>query len=268
MAGPNDHAVPVLKIATLDGKMLAIAFGYACHPTVLGINQWSGDYPGFAQIALEERHAGTMALFFQGAGADQNPLPRRTIPLAKQYGRPLAAAVDRVLEEDMEALQPKLRTGYREIALNLNAPPSIQSLEAHCESSISYHARWAKRLLKETREGAKFPDSYPFPIQAWKMGDQAIFTLGGETVVGYAIRLKEIFGYDSFVMGYTNDVMSYIPTATIRHEGGYEGASAQIIYGLHGTWTYDIESVIMNNMVTLANEVGITQPENHLIHHR
>ncbi|NND06715.1 MAG: hypothetical protein HKN87_10075 [Saprospiraceae bacterium] len=268
LSGPNDHAVPVLKLMKMDGKMMAVAFGYACHPTVLGINQWSGDYPGFAQIALEEAHPGAMALFFQGAGADQNPLPRRTIPLAKQYGRTLAAAVDRVLEEDMQQLDPKLRTSYREIPLNLNAPPSIATLEKQCESSIAYYARWAKRLLKETNAGAVFPESYPFPLQVWKMGNQAIFTLGGETVVGYSIQLKEIFGYDSFVMGYTNDVMSYIPTATILHEGGYEGASAQIVYGLHGTWTYDVESVIMENIVDLAKSAGIAPPQNHLIDHR
>lgn len=265
LAGPNDHAVPVLKVSRPDGSMMAIAFGYACHPTVLDTTLVSGDYPGFAQVALEETHEGTMALFFQGAGADQNPLPRRTIPLARQYGRTLAAAVDRVLEENMEELDPMLETAYREIPLDLNIPPSIHALEELCESTSAYQARWARRLLKETKSGATFPTSYPFPLQVWNMGKQAIFTLGGETVVGYAIRLKEIFGYESFIMGYTNDVMSYIPTAKILREGGYEGASSQIVYGLHGTWTYDIESKILENMVELAKEVNITTGENHLI---
>jgi hypothetical protein len=67
LSGPNDHAVPVLKITKSGGELLAIAFGYACHPTVLGINQWSGDYPGFAQLELENEHPGAMALFFQGS---------------------------------------------------------------------------------------------------------------------------------------------------------------------------------------------------------
>lgn len=31
---------------------MAVAFGYACHPTVLDGYKFSGDYPGFAQIAL------------------------------------------------------------------------------------------------------------------------------------------------------------------------------------------------------------------------
>jgi len=68
---------------------MAVAFGYACHATVLSIYQFSGDYPGFAQIEIEKSYPGVTALFFQGAGADQNPLPRRTIPLARQYAVPL-----------------------------------------------------------------------------------------------------------------------------------------------------------------------------------
>ena len=33
--GPNDYAVPVIKVMDEAGKLMAVAFGYACHPTVL-----------------------------------------------------------------------------------------------------------------------------------------------------------------------------------------------------------------------------------------
>ncbi|MGN0021475.1 MAG: neutral/alkaline non-lysosomal ceramidase N-terminal domain-containing protein, partial [Sphingobacterium hotanense] len=53
LKGPNDFSVPVFKIETASGKLKAIIFGYACHPTVLTGYQWSGDYAGFAQSELE-----------------------------------------------------------------------------------------------------------------------------------------------------------------------------------------------------------------------
>ena len=90
LAGPVDHDVPVLAIRNQQGELTAIVFGYACHATVLSFYQWSGDYPGFAQVELEASHPGAIALFFAGCGADQNPLPRRTVELAKHYGRRLA----------------------------------------------------------------------------------------------------------------------------------------------------------------------------------
>lgn len=64
--------------------------------------------------------------------------------------------------------------------------------------------------------------------------------LGGEVVIEYSIVLKQIFGQDIFVLGYSNDVMAYIPSATILGEGGYEGATSQMVYGLPGTWKFRV----------------------------
>lgn len=264
--GPNDFAVPVMKVTRPGGEIMAIAFGYACHPTVLDTTLLSGDYPGFAQIELEKEYPGAMALFFQGAGADQNPMPRRTIPLARQHGRTLVAAVDRVLEEEMKELGPTLTFAYREVDLGLNPPPTRDELVEYRDSiARGYQKQWAARILSKMEQGERFPDSHPFPLQVWMLGDQPLFTLGGETVVGYAIQLKKIFGHDVFVMGYSNDVVSYIPTAVILHEGGYEGCVAQQVYGLAGTWAYDIESVIVSNMVELARGIGVPIPDNRLV---
>src|SRR5690606_5603497 len=70
LKGPNDFAVPVLKVVTAeDNKLTAVAFGYSCHPTVLSLDEWSGDYPGFAQMEVENAYPGVTALFFQCTGA-------------------------------------------------------------------------------------------------------------------------------------------------------------------------------------------------------
>jgi len=66
-------------------------------------------------------------------------------------------------------------------------------------------------------------------------------------------------------MGYSNDVMSYIPSARILREGGYEGSQAQIVYGLPATWKADIEAVITNEVLKLADQAGFSQPETRLI---
>ncbi|NIJ51454.1 neutral/alkaline non-lysosomal ceramidase N-terminal domain-containing protein [Dyadobacter arcticus] len=265
IAGPGDAAVPVLKVSDSKGKIIAIAFGYACHPTVLDQYKWSGDYPGFAQIELEKLYPGASALFFQGAGADQNPLPRHTVPLAIQYGKTLAAAVERVLSEDMKPLDAKLSTAYTELELSLTTAPTKEQFSALASKTTSYQQKWANRMIEKIDKGEKFQTSYPFPIQVWKLGEQAIMTMGGELVVDYAINLKKIFGQDTFVMGYTNDVMTYIPSTTILREGGYEGEVAAIVYGLPATWASDVEIEILNGMVQLAKQAGVVKPESRVI---
>ena len=262
LKGPNDYAVPVIKAVTANGKLKAVAFGYACHPTVLDIYQFSGDYPGFAQIELEKAHPGVTALFFQGAAGDQNPLPRRTISLARQYGRELAAAVDRVLEEPMRSLLAQLQTAYSEIALPLSTPPTEAELIKTQSETIPYLQRWATRTLAEMKQGKPFITSYSYPLQIWKLGDQPLFSFGGELVIEYAIECKKRFGLDIFVMGYSNDVMGYIPSATILKEGGYEGASSQMVYGLPSVWDASVPELIYEEIDKLAQQIGITKRKN------
>jgi neutral ceramidase len=262
LKGPNDYSVPVIKVVTKTGKLLAITFGYACHNTVLSGYKFSGDYAGFAQLELEKAYPGVSAMFTQGCGGNQNPLPRRTVALAQQYGQELAAAVTRVLNDDMKALAPQLKTAYAEIKLRLNTPVSREDLsKIAAMSGEDYQKRWATRLLKKVEAGDSLITSYPYPVEVWKLGDQSIFVLSGETVIEYSIQLKRMFGEDIFVFGYSNDVMAYIPTAAILREGGYEGASSQMVYGLPATWASGIETDILHEAQQLAAEVNVRQAE-------
>ena len=254
LEGPNDFAVPVIKVENQNGKIMTVVFGYACHPTVLNGYELSGDYPGYAQLELEKKYKGIVAMFFQGAGADQNPLPRRSVPLAKQYGMELAAAVERVLSEEMKPLHSKLITAYSEINLGLNNPPSEKELEKIINSSENYIKSWAIDLKKKMETGQQIPDIYPYPVQFWQLGDQKIISLGGELLSGYSIRLKKILGNDIFVMGYANDVMAYIPTEQALFEGGYEGETSQMVYGMPATWKKGLESKIIQQTVELVKQ--------------
>jgi len=257
--GPNDYAVPVLKVTDTSGNLIAVAFGYACHATVLNFYQFSGDYPGFAQIELEKLHPGVTAMFFQGAGADQNPLPRRTVPLAQQYGRELAAAVDRVLNEDIKKLEPLLSTAYSEVNLTFSTPPSKEELIKMEKETRGYEQRWAASQLEILRKNGSLLTSYLYPVQIWKIGDQSIMILGGELVVQYAIELKRLFGPEIFVIGYANDEMAYIPSETILKEGGYEGESSQMVYGMPSKWDSDIQVKILEEIKKLATKAGVKQ---------
>jgi hypothetical protein len=258
MKGPNDYAVPVVKVTDRSGGLIAVAFGYACHSTVLDFYQYCGDYPGYAQAEIEKYYPGTTAMFFQGAGADQNPLPRRSVALAVQYGRTLAAAVDRVLSEKMRKLDPVLTTAYSEINLEFEGlPPSrdeLVGLIQDSSSTLPYLKQTARTLIQRLDKGEVFGNSYPYPCQVWKLGNQAIMAMGGELVIEYAIDLKNLFGPDIFVLGYTTDVMAYIPTETILNEGGYEGTRS-VFFTI--PWNKNIQSAIIGEMSRLAKETGI-----------
>jgi hypothetical protein len=137
--------------------LMAVAFGYACHPTVLDGFKFSGDYPGFAQLDLEKSYPGVVAMFFQGAGGDQNPLPRRSVALAQQYGQELAAAVRRVLDENMQQLTSRISTAYSEVDLSLTTPPTKEELSKLVEDLSGSQKNWASSLLEQL-DPAKYPN--------------------------------------------------------------------------------------------------------------
>jgi len=247
LKGPVDHDVPVLAVRDAGGSLKAIVFGYACHATVLSFQQWCGDYPGFAQIDLEKEHPGAIALFWAGCGADQNPLPRRSVELAQKYGHELAAAVNAVLQGKMTPLESSLAHAYAEVDLPFDELPTREKLAQDVLAENKYIANRAKLLLAELQKSGSLRATYPYPVQTWKLGsDLRLVTLGGEVVVEYALRLKKEIGPGkTWVMGYANDVMAYIPSAKVLKEGKYEGDTSMIYYGQPTVWGPRIEERIV-----------------------
>jgi len=255
LKGPTDHSVPVLAVYLPDGKLKAVLFGYACHNTVMDFYKWCGDYAGFAQIALEKSHPEATAMFFIGCGADQNALPRHKLELAERYGNMLAAAVEEVLLAPPRTLAPELRTAMEMVELHLGAPPTEAELEKLKADKAGTTQRWATRLLEDLKAGKAFIRNYPFPLQAWQLGgQQMLITLGGEPVVDWALKFKQEFGPQTWVAGYCNDVMTYIPSLRVLKEDvpplaqsrwGYEGAHAIMVYGLPAfRWAEDVEELV------------------------
>lgn len=160
----------------------------------------------------------------------------------------------------MRGLPARLTTAYSEVNLALAKPPTEAELTTMTKTELAYQKRWADRMLAKLRRGEPFRTSYPYPVQVWQLGDLPLISLGGEVVVDYAIKLKQIFGPETIVVGYANDVMTYIPSTTILREGGYEGDLAHIVYGLPSVWDASIETTILSEVLKLARQAGVPTP--------
>ncbi len=262
LRGPVDHDVPVLSVRDKAGKVRAVLFGYACHATVMDYYKWSGDYPGFAQLALEKTYPGAVALFWAGCGADQNPLPRRQVALSEKYGRLLAGAVEAVVSAPMNPVRGPLATAYAEVALPFADLPSRDKILKESQSPDKFVAARAKLLLAELEKNGSLRGIYPYPVQAWRVGSElTLVALGGEVVVDYALRLKKELGRgNTWVAGYANDVMAYIPSLRVLKEGGYEGGGAMVYYGLPAVWGPKVEDLIVAAVHEQVNKVRDPRP--------
>ena len=257
LSGPVDHAVPVLTVTRPDGKLEAVLFGYACHPTTLNFLTWCGDYPGFAQLAIEKAHPGATAMFVNTCGGDQNPLPRRSVELCQRYGQMLATAVEETLQRPLKPVSPGIRTAFEIVDLPYLNVVSRGELAELSPDETGIKGRWARRLLKKLDAGDKFEAAYPYPVHAWRLGQEMlVIGMGAETVVDYALRFKREFGEGTWVCGYADDMISYIPSRRVWEEGGYEGGSNLFEYGRPAfRWSGDIEDRIAASVHKLVKQV-------------
>lgn len=229
--GVVDHDVPVLTVTTADNKLAAILFGYACHNTSMSIKQWHGDYAGHAQAMIEEAHPGTIALFMMGCGGDQNAYPRFSPIFSLRHGQSLATAVEAAIDAKPKPIHGPLRLDWQTTRLDYESIPTVADLEKRLETSSGYDRKWDERRLFALKKG-ELRDHYDFPVQLVRFGDDLTFVgISGETCVDYSLRLKREFTGPGrlWVAGYCNDVLAYIPSKRVLHEGGYE-AYRSIIY--------------------------------------
>jgi neutral ceramidase len=178
----------------------------------------------------------------------------------------LASAVEEVLLKPPTPLAPTLVTAHRLLTLNLGDAPDESELTTLATDKVATHQRWAARLLAQVKAGQPLARTYPYPVEAWLLGGHQLWiTLGGEPVVDYSLRFKREFGVSTWVTGYSNEVMAYIPSARVLAEDkqprakggvGYEGNSSMYAYGMQANrWGDDVEDLIASGVAQVVQQV-------------
>jgi hypothetical protein len=169
----------------------------------------------------------------------------------------LATAVEEVLKQPLEPVSPGVRTAFAYVELPYLQLASREELLAAQQGDNPIRARWAARMLDNLERGEKFPASYPYPVHAWRLGtEMLVIGMGAETVVDYALRFKKELGPGTWVCGYADDMIAYIPSRRVWEEGGYEGGSNLYEYGRPAfRWAGDIEDRIAATVHKLVEQV-------------
>jgi neutral ceramidase len=248
LRGPNDPRVPVLAVRSPSGELRGVLVSYACHNTTLAFYQWHGDYAGSAMVELERRHPGVTVLFTSGCGADQNPTPRSEVQHAEAHGRALADAADRALDRPMQRIEGKFLPAFADITLAIANKPTeaeLRQMREKEQPNKEMYQAWSHTVSEQLRTQGEAALRYTYPIQVWKLGGLSWIGLAGEVVVEYSLRLRRELGENTWVFGYCNDVMAYIPSERVLKEGGYEGKSSMYVYGRVGPWAPGLEDKIV-----------------------
>lgn len=265
LGGQVDHDVPVMTVKAGE-TVKAILFGYSCHTTALSGLSINGDYAGFAQIELEKSYPGSVALFVQNCGGDANPLPRirgsesddQAIELARMYGHILAEAVRQVIAGEMISLTGPIRATMGETELFLQPGMPLEELRRRLPEVSGITRREYEHFIRQYQTAGELPDRVKYPIQIWRFGTSFTWiALTGETVVDYSLKFKSIYGWDStWVCGYNNNLLSYVPSLRVLNEGGYEGTTGMFEYGHRAPYTETVEEQITTLVAELVKRAS------------
>jgi len=254
--GPLDTTVGVLRVDAASGEPIAALIHHPCHPVVLGGNNYliSADFPGRATAFVERALPGVTALFVNGCAGNINSDPfGHTFEAAERLGATLGAEAVKAYhgieladettlrcatewaDAPLQPLPPRAGTqslfDSRRQALDAEvAAGRLSPLKCDTDHVLGWLGdvltEWDKPRQQTTRR---------LEVQAVAVGDTAFVTTPGETFVeiGQAIAAGSPFPH-TFVTGYTNGVVGYIPVDTAFEEGGYEVESAyQFYYGTY-----------------------------------
>lgn len=258
-SGPRDDQVTaVICKDQAKGDIRAVLFNFTCHPSTVGEYCITADYPGVARRHIEQLLGnGAVAAFLPGCCGNirsncvliDGKTFRGGLPAdIKVYGEALGDEVVRITRGETTPLTPKLNAKLTTLDLPLAGFPSEEELQDTLKNGTPVRKEWAASVLAQPRTNTR-----PFDIQRIDLADEAtLVAMSGEVCVEYAHFVKSR-RQNAFMipMGYSNSVLSYIPTAEMFAEGGYEPKDSCLYYALPSQLTPDVESIIRKGIVKL-----------------
>ena len=255
-AGPIDPDVGVWKLTSVGkpAKPLATYVNFAMHPTVIGGNKWSPDYPGYLGRRLAEYFGPEMLTFFaNGCCGNVNQVnvnwaaAQNGPAAAERVGTMLGAAVFRALPELelQQTFAPRVRSKL--ITLQRRTFTDEEIAEARgmaphiTDSKHSIPARAKAVCILDTIEKQDTP--LEVEVQVIAISDSlAIVALPGEMFVELGLALKQASPFKhTFIAELANGSIGYIPNRSAYPEGLYEVVSAR---GAEGSGELLVEEAV------------------------
>jgi len=217
---PVDEELSVLWFERDTGAPHAVVLNFTAHPVVtMLLPPVSADYPGAACRLVEERLTGATCLFTQGAAGNINSVKVTTTHAdAEAIGRKLgdaALAEIKSLSAQPPLTVPRLRLASEKITLSPRDCPPLAEVESQARSNPTPQNLRTLRLARKLAEGPIEAE-----VQAMALGPVKWISLPGEPFVETGLALKQSGA--SFVLGYTNGWIGYLPVQRAYQEGGYE----------------------------------------------
>ncbi len=217
--GPTDRQIGLLRLETLDGRLIALLANFAIHGTVLGQEnlEISADAPGVVEQYLEKK-LGAPVLFMNGAEGN-------LAPIYSVYPDPKSGHLDQfqVLLGDRI-----LEANERITAMTANV--NLTESQITVETPLRAGLKWPDALRMYVHSSMDGAAQLRVPVYFLEINHDAV--LWGAPVelfceIAMEVRNQSRFPF-TFYLGLLNGWLGYFPTAEAVHQGGYEPATSPV----------------------------------------
>ena len=238
--GVHDPSLPFVIAHDTSGRVQAVIFSFACHPTILGADnqRYSGDLIGTASALIESRW-NTVALGLTGAAGNISTRFTRRESSVAEVERMAQQLADGILAADAQSFQSK-QLDYAQARLDLVLKPArgkaiVREELSLAQAQIESVTNPAERRIVETAtEGLQLelaaqerPAHLTTEVQILRLGDVCVIGFPGEMFVEYGLELAEALApAPVLIAGYANDYIGYVPTPDALR--GYEADTAVV----------------------------------------
>jgi neutral ceramidase len=219
---PVDEELSWLSFERLDGSTAAVLLNYTAHPVVtMVLPPVSADYPGFACRTVEDALPGAVCLFTNGAAGNINSIYVSSNHRdAESLGAKLSSAFlrDRRLHSGPKLAAAPIQSRSIRLTLESRDCPSVERAEELAAAQPTNENKTRLRLARKLAEGPIRAELQAIQLGAWNW-----ICAPGEAFVETGLALKKAGA--SFVIGYANGWVGYLPIRRAYTEGGYEVAA-------------------------------------------
>lgn len=227
----RDEALDVVRISPLDGSGDIVVFIAACHPVFntdgVACHTISPNFPSFARRAITSREGISSALFLQGCAGDVNPVDHQPAVSGRRLAEETLAVLEGV---EMTPIVGGISFASDSLLFPCDVMPKGQVELLRKESGrhpgdveAEKDVRWAEMMLGLYERG-EIPERLPVYVQLVDIGPWRLVGLSREAVSEYAIQVRSLWPDRTVsVLGYTNDVASYLPDRVHIGHRTYEG---------------------------------------------
>ena len=217
--GPTDRQIGLIRLETVDGKLIALLANFAIHGTVLGQEnlEISADAPGVVEQYVEKK-LGAPVLFMNGA--EGNLAPIYSVYPDFKSGH---------LDQFQVLLGDRILEANRRIRA-MTADVSLAESQITVETPLRAGLKWPDALKAYVHSSTDGAAQLRVPVYFLEVNHDAV--LWGAPVelfceIAMDVRQQSRFPF-TFYFGLLNGWLGYFPTAEAVRQGGYEPATSPV----------------------------------------